>query len=142
MTGCCTRATPALLASRSKNRMAEQMGKITVDSPIPYLLSDLTNHIQTEMGKLDKAGTTAPYLRVKNKIDEIKGDPRFQFMFSGMLVGDTMADFIGKIFRLPSRGKPISIPATPHRGPNRIGCAKTTLGWKGARLSPRSATLN
>jgi hypothetical protein len=30
-------------------------------------------------------------------------------MFSGMLVGDTMADFLGKIFRLPSDGKPISI---------------------------------
>jgi DNA helicase HerA-like ATPase len=30
-------------------------------------------------------------------------------MFSGMLVGDTMADFLGKIFRLPSQGKPISI---------------------------------
>ncbi len=98
-----------LLQARSKNRLAETMGKITVDSPIPYLLSDLTNAIQTEMGKLDKAGTTAPYMRVKTKIDELKADPRYQFMFSGMLVGDTMADFIAKIFRMPSRGKPISI---------------------------------
>jgi hypothetical protein len=99
----------ALLAARSKNRLAEQMGKITVDSPIPYLLSDLTNHILNEMGKLDKAGTTAPFMRIKTKIEEIKADPRFQFMFSGMLVGDTMAEFIAKIFRMPSRGKPISI---------------------------------
>src|SRR3546814_15639264 len=30
-------------------------------------------------------------------------------MFSGMLVGDTMASFLAKIFRLPSDGKPISI---------------------------------
>jgi len=98
-----------LLAARSKNRLAESMGKITVDSPIPYLLSDLTNLIQTEMGKLDKATSSAPFMRIKNKIDEIKADPRYQFMFSGMLVGDTMADFIAKIFRMPSRGKPISI---------------------------------
>jgi DNA helicase HerA-like ATPase len=61
------------------------------------------------MGKLDKGRTSAPYMRLKNKIDEIKSDPRYQFMFSGMLVGDTMADFISKLFRLPSRGKPISI---------------------------------
>jgi hypothetical protein len=61
------------------------------------------------MGKLDKAGETAPYMRLKTKIDEIKGDPRYQFMFSGMLVGDTMADFLGRIFRLPGDGKPISI---------------------------------
>jgi hypothetical protein len=98
-----------LLQARGKNRLAETMGKITVDSPIPYLLSDLSNAIQTEMGKLDKAGSSAPYMRVKGKIDEIKADPRYQFMFSGMLVGDTMSEFIGKIFRLPSRGKPISI---------------------------------
>ncbi|HEX8057377.1 MAG TPA: DUF87 domain-containing protein [Novosphingobium sp.] len=98
-----------LLQARMKNRLADQMGKITVDAPIPYLLSDLTNILQNEMGKLDKASTSAPYMRVKTKVDELKSDPRYQFMFSGMLVGDTMAEFIAKIFRLPSRGKPISI---------------------------------
>ncbi|MCW1427724.1 DUF87 domain-containing protein [Novosphingobium sp. JCM 18896] len=98
-----------LLQARSKNRLAEQMGKITVDAPIPYLLSDLSNILQNEMGKLDKATNSAPYMRVKAKLDELKGDPRYQFMFSGMLVGDTMAEFIAKIFRLPARGKPISI---------------------------------
>jgi len=98
-----------LLRARSKNRMAEALGKITVDSPIPYLLSDLTNIIQDEMGKLDKATSSAPFMRIKTKIDELKSDPRYQFMFSGMLVGDTMADFLAKIFRMPSAGRPISI---------------------------------
>ena len=98
-----------LLSARSKNRMAQEMGKITVDSPIPYLLSDLTNMLQDEMGKLDKATTAAPYMRIKTKIEELKADPRYQFMFSGMLVGDTMADFISKVFRMPGDGKPISI---------------------------------
>ena len=98
-----------LLKARQKSRLAESMGKITVDSPIPYLLSDLSNEIQDGMGKLDKSTNSAPYMRIKNKLDEIKGDPRYQFMFSGMLVADTMADFIAKIFRMPSNGKPISI---------------------------------
>src|SRR3546814_10801916 len=35
--------------------------------------------------------------------------PRYSFMFSGMLVADSMQEFIAKIFRLPSGGKPISI---------------------------------
>ncbi|HUD30891.1 MAG TPA: DUF87 domain-containing protein [Novosphingobium sp.] len=99
----------ALLEARSKNRLAEQMGKITVDSPIPYLLSDLGNILNNAMGKLDKGHTSAPYLRIRGKLDELKADPRYQFMFSGMLVGDIMADFIAKLFRLPSRGRPISI---------------------------------
>ncbi len=98
-----------LLQARNKNRLADQMGKITVDAPIPYLLSDLTTILLNEMGKLDKATSSAPYMRVKSKIDELKIDPRYQFMFSGMLVNDTMVDFIAKIFRMPSHGKPIAI---------------------------------
>jgi uncharacterized protein len=98
-----------LLAAKAKSRAAEGIAKLTVDSPIPYLLSELTSNIQAEMGRLDKAGDSAPYMRLKTKIDEIKSDPRYSFMFSGMLVADTMAGFLARIFRLPGDGKPISI---------------------------------
>jgi uncharacterized protein len=98
-----------ILAARSKSRTAEGIAKLTVDSPIPYLLSDLSAMIQAEMGKLEKAGDNAPYIRLKTKIEEIKSDPRYSFMFSGMMVADTMADFLGRVFRLPGDGKPISI---------------------------------
>jgi hypothetical protein len=98
-----------LLAARSKSRQSEQFGKVTVDSPIPYLLTDLVGVITSEMGKLDRAGDTTPYQRLKNKLDEIRADPRYAFMFSGMLVSDSMATFIAKLFRMPSHGRPISI---------------------------------
>ncbi|WP_245825041.1 ATP-binding protein [Sphingomonas azotifigens] len=98
-----------LLAARAKNRIGQEIGKLTVDAPVPYLLSDLTNALTLDMGKMDKATDTAPYLRLKSKIDEVKGDPRYAFMFSGMLVADTMAAFLSRIFRLPGGGKPISI---------------------------------
>ncbi len=98
-----------LLQARSRNRAAEGLTKLTVDSPIPYTLTDLTNAIQNEMGLLNKATDTAPYMRLKTKIDELKADPRYSFMFSGMLVADSMVGFISKIFRLPAKGKPISI---------------------------------
>ncbi|MFZ1736955.1 ATP-binding protein, partial [Sphingorhabdus sp.] len=105
----CDILARCLLQARGKNRIAETIGKLTVDAPIPYLLSDLTNIIQNEMGKLDKATSSAPFMRLRGKIEEMKADPRYNFMFSGMLVGDTMAEFLSKIFRLPSAGKPISI---------------------------------
>ena len=98
-----------MLQARAKNRSAEGITKLTVDSPIPYLLSDLTTAIQNEMGLLNKATDTAPYMRLKTKIDELKTDPRYNFMFSGMLVADSMSTFIQKIFRFPGNGKPISI---------------------------------
>jgi DNA helicase HerA-like ATPase len=98
-----------LLMARAKNRLGQEIAKLTVDAPTPYLLSDLTSLIQLEMGKMDRAGDTAPYLRLKTKIDEIKADPRYGFMFSGMLVADTMASFLARVFRMPGDGKPISI---------------------------------
>jgi DNA helicase HerA-like ATPase len=98
-----------LLAARTKSKQSEQFGKVTVDSPIPYLLTDLVQVLTAEMGKLDRAGDTTPYQRLKNKLDELRADPRYTFMFSGMLVQDSMASFIAKLFRLPSHGRPISI---------------------------------
>ena len=98
-----------LLAARTKSTQSQQFGKVTVDSPIPYLLTDLNQILVAEMGKLDRAGDTTPYQRIKNKLDELRADPRYAFMFSGMLVSDSMASFIAKLFRLPSHGRPISI---------------------------------
>jgi len=105
----CDILAKCLLAARSRNRLAEGIGRLTVDSPVPYLLSDLAAILQNEMGKLDKGTNTVPYLRLRTRLDEIRSDPRFSFMFSGMLVADSMQAFLAKIFRLPAHGKPISI---------------------------------
>jgi uncharacterized protein len=98
-----------LLAARTKGKDVSLIGKVTVDSPIPYLLTDLSGVLVNEMGKLDRAGDTLPYQRLKTKLDELRADPRYAFMFSGMLVSDSMPGLIAKLFRLPSHGKPISI---------------------------------
>jgi DNA helicase HerA-like ATPase len=98
-----------LLGARTKGKDMSQYGKVTVDSPIPYLLTDLNAIIVNEMGKLDRAGDTLPFQRIKTKLDELRADPRYTFMFSGMLVSDSMGSFIAKLFRLPSQGRPISI---------------------------------
>ncbi len=98
-----------LLAARTKGKDMSQFGKVTVDSPIPYLLTDLNAIIVNEMGKLDRAGDTLPFQRIKTKLDELRADPRYTFMFSGMLVSDSMPGFVAKLFRLPSQGRPISI---------------------------------
>ncbi len=105
----CDVLARCLLAARAKNRAAEGIARLTVDSPVPYLLSDLVAQLQAEMGKLDRAGDTAPYLRLKTRIEELRGDARYAFMFSGMLVADTMAAFLARILRLPGEGRPISI---------------------------------
>ena len=108
----CDILAKCLLAARAKNRASEGIARLTVDSPVPYLLSDLTNILSAEMGKLDKGTNSLPYIRLRSRLDEIKADPRFSFMFNGMLVADSMSNFLAKVFRLPSKGKPISIVDT------------------------------
>ena len=98
-----------LLTARTKGKDLSAYGKVTVDSPIPYLLADLNTIVVNEMGKLERAGDTLPYQRIKTKLDELRADPRYTFMFSGMLVSDSMPQLLAKLFRLPSHGKPISI---------------------------------
>jgi hypothetical protein len=105
----CGILAACLLAARGKNRIAQGLGKLTVDSPVPYLISDLLAQLTLQMGKLDKATDIAPFMRLKAKVEELKGDPRYGFMFNGLLVGDVMAQFMARIFRLPGGGKPISI---------------------------------
>jgi hypothetical protein len=98
-----------LLAARTKGKDLSTLGKVTVDSPIPYLLTDLNTILVNEMGKLDRVGDTLPFQRLKTKLDELRADPRYTFMFSGMLVSDSMGALLAKMFRLPSQGRPISI---------------------------------
>lgn len=98
-----------ILAAKAKSRAAQDIPRLTVDAPIPYLLSDLTAILQVEMTRMDRGSDNAPYLRLKARLEEIRSDPRYAFMFSGMLVADTMAAFLKRVFRLPAQGKPISI---------------------------------
>ena len=61
------------------------------------------------MGKLDKADTSAPYLRLMTRLESLRDDRRFSFMFSEMVTRDTLAQFVGRMLRLPANGKPLSI---------------------------------
>ena len=82
--------------------------KITVDTPIPYKLSFMLKYLENEMGKLENPDTLKPYMRLKNKIEELRRDARFSFMFSGLLANDNLAEVIGNLLRFPVNGKPVS----------------------------------
>ena len=82
---------------------------ITVDTPVPFRVTDLLRFIDGAMGKLDKADTSAPYLRLRTRLESLRDDRRFSFMFSEMVTRDTLAQFVGRMLRLPANGKPLSI---------------------------------
>ncbi len=82
---------------------------ITVNTPIPYRMSDVVRLIGTAMGKLDKPGSLAPYRWLRNRIESLTSDPRFSFMFGGITVHDNFAEILSQILRIPGNGRPISI---------------------------------
>lgn len=98
-----------LVAARRKGKPPGVASRITADSPVPYMIADFMAEIQTNMGKLDKPEKTMPYLRLKSKLEELRSDARYAFMFSGLFVNDDLTKTISDIFRMPANGRPVSI---------------------------------
>ena len=83
--------------------------RYTVDTPVPYRMSDLTSLIDERMGKLENKRDIAPYRNIKLRIETISQDPRYGFMFGSLTVFDGMAQILSRIFRVPVNDKPITI---------------------------------
>ena len=83
--------------------------RYTVDTPVPYRISDLTSLIDERMGKLENKRDLSPYRNIKTRIEAITQDPRYGFMFGQLTVYDGMAQILSRIFRVPVNGKPITI---------------------------------
>ncbi len=82
----------------------------TVDTPVPYRLADLIALIDERMGKLENRSSRMKFHRLMQRIEAVSNDPRYGFMFENANVGgDTMAESLAELFRLPSNGKPMTI---------------------------------
>jgi DNA helicase HerA-like ATPase len=93
----------------SKRAGARAVG-YTVDTPVPYRLVDLISLIDERMGKLENRLSRIIYHKLISRIENVRNDPRYTFMFDNANVGgDTMAEVIGHLFRLPANGKPMTI---------------------------------
>ncbi|WP_291604532.1 DUF87 domain-containing protein [Bradyrhizobium sp.] len=82
----------------------------TVDTPVPYRLVDLISLIDERMGKLENRSSRIIYHKLISRIETVRNDPRYAFMFDNANVGgDTMAEVISHLFRLPANGKPMTV---------------------------------
>jgi DNA helicase HerA-like ATPase len=98
---------------RARRRYAGEnhaAASLTVDTPTPFRVSDLVRFIDEAMGKLDKPDTSMPYLRLKLRIESLRDDRRFAFMFSDWLVNQSsLSDIVGRLLRIPVAEKPVTI---------------------------------
>jgi DNA helicase HerA-like ATPase len=81
----------------------------TADTPVPYRISDLVQLIDDRMGKLENRSIWTKYHRLIARIETLGNDSRYAFMFSSLFVEDLMVQVLGDLFRLPIKGKPITV---------------------------------
>ena len=97
----------AILAAKRKMWPDEDF--VTVDTPIPYRLSDLISALKEGMGSFNKADGAGPYLNLISRIESLRNDRRYAFMFDSLTVRDNMRQILAQLLRIPADGKPITI---------------------------------
>ena len=93
----------------AKKRDPKDSG-FSADTPVPYRIEDLINLLDERMGKLENRSRAMIYHKLIGRIQTFRNHPRYAFMFENANIGgDTMAEIIGALFRLPSDGKPMTV---------------------------------
>jgi hypothetical protein len=84
--------------------------RYALDVPVPYRIADLLSLLDARMGKLENRASRMIYHKLMTRIETVCNDPRYAFMFENANVGgDTMAEILATLFRLPPNGKPMTI---------------------------------
>jgi len=89
-------------------RRSTDASGITADTPVPYRIADVLKVIDERMGMLDTKNDRPLYRSLRTRIDSAVNDPRYRFMFGSRLIEDNIHETIGKIFRVPHEGRPIT----------------------------------
>ncbi len=93
----------------SKRRDPRDAG-FTADTPVPYRIEDLITLLDEQMGKLENRNSRMVYHKLIGRIQTFRNHPRYAFMFENANIGgDTMAEILSNLFRLPTDGKPMTI---------------------------------
>lgn len=84
-------------------------GKFTADTPTPYRMSDLIALLDEAMGKLNPTHERHHMRSLRSRLETMIFDPRYRFMFGKTAIEDNLDEVIGRIFRVPANGRPITV---------------------------------
>jgi len=85
-------------------------GRYTVDTPAPYRFEDVIAAAESRMGKLDNGDLAIQYQRLVMRINTVRKNPRYAFIFDdGIDGGDTMVDILCQLLRLNDEAAPMAI---------------------------------
>ena len=82
---------------------------VTADTPTPFRIIDVVAIIEEWLGMLEQRFPRSDLRALRFRLEGLNRDPRFRFMFGGLIVEDDIAKVITRLFRIPTRGMPITI---------------------------------
>jgi DNA helicase HerA-like ATPase len=100
-----------VLAAKQSNFAKAGLDKVgSVDTPIPYRMSDVLSYLDRGMGALNRPESVNAFRTVKSRIIGLQNDARYAFVFGQSLsLRDEMSEILSHLFRIPVNGKPITI---------------------------------
>jgi uncharacterized protein len=82
---------------------------VTSDTPTPYRIVDVIAVIEEWLGLLDQRFPRSELRALRYRLEGLNRDPRYRFMFGRLVVEDDIGKVISKLFRIPTRGLPVTI---------------------------------
>jgi hypothetical protein len=82
---------------------------VTSDTPTPYRIVDIIAVIEEWLGMLDQRFPRSDLRALRYRLEGLNRDPRYRFMFGRLVVEDDIAKVISRLFRIPTRGLPVTI---------------------------------
>lgn len=98
-----------LLKARARNAFVQDLAKVTADTPVSYRLTDLTDALEEEAGRLEKVADVHRYTQLRLTIEQFFADRRYRFIFDQALAGASLENLLGDLLRIPIVDKPVSI---------------------------------
>jgi uncharacterized protein len=82
---------------------------VSADTPTPYRIVDVIAVIDEWLGMLDQRFPRSDLRALRHRLEGLNRDPRYRFMFGRLVVEDDIAKVISRLFRIPTRGLPVTI---------------------------------
>jgi uncharacterized protein len=95
--------------SAVRRQPAAEGSSATSDTPTPYRIVDVVAVIEEWLGLLDQRFPRSELRALRYRLEGLNRDPRYRFMFGRLVVEDDIGKVISRLFRIPTRGLPVTI---------------------------------
>ena len=96
-------------ASAVRRQPVAEGNSVSSDTPTPYRIVDVIAVIEEWLGLLDQRFPRSELRALRYRLEGLNRDPRYRFMFGRLVVEDDIGKVISKLFRIPTRGLPVTI---------------------------------